>query len=73
MGTKEKGISCYEKAGPQEELFVLRAQDFSSAEVIIEWIKMNFRKTPDAKLREAFECALRMKAFNENVFWKNAD
>ena len=63
MGTKATGIGCYDKAGKDEELFVLRAQDESSPEIVMEWIKRNFKTASDAKLRDAFDCALRMKHF----------
>lgn len=70
MGTKTTGIGCYDKAAPDEELFVLRAQDNSSPEIVLEWIKRNIKTAPDAKLRDAFECAIRMKNHPRT---KNAD
>lgn len=70
MGTKATGIGCYDKAAPDEELFVLRAQDNSAPFVVLEWIKRNIRTAPDTKLRDAFECALRMK---NNPRAKNPD
>ncbi len=53
---------CLGKAKDDEMLFILRAQDHSSALVVLEWIKLNFITCPADKLREAFECALVMKA-----------
>lgn len=60
MGTKNTGIPCYDKAAPDEPLFVLRAQDCSSPEVVIEWIKRNIRNVPNKKLHEALDAALEM-------------
>ncbi len=37
MATKEQGDSCYEKAAPDEPIFVLRAQDFLAPEIVREW------------------------------------
>lgn len=61
MATKNQGVQCYIKALPNEELFVLRAQDATSPKVVLFWISENFETCPDDKLREAFECALKMK------------
>jgi hypothetical protein len=50
------------KVGPKEEIFVLRAQDLSSPKTIVFWIGQNIDGLcPDAKLREALECALKMR------------
>lgn len=54
---------CLAKAGEDEMLFILRAQDCSSPQVIIEWMKINFHHLPEAKLREAFECAMEMRKY----------
>ena len=51
-----------QKVGEDEEIFVLRAQDASAGRTIIDWIKNNWHASDD-KLREAFECALRMRKF----------
>lgn len=48
------------KAGEQEEIFVLRAQDASAPRSVILWIADNLHASDD-KLRDAFECALRMR------------
>lgn len=55
--------SCLEKAGDDEPIFVLRAQDTSSPKVVLHWIAKNFETCPNEKLREAFEHALLMKAW----------
>lgn len=57
------------KIREDEEMFVLRGQDISSPIIILEWIKENFHCS-DEKLREAFECALRMR---NDPFKKAAD
>lgn len=53
--------SCLNKAKDNEMLFVLRGQDMTSPQVILEWIKVNFNHLPEDKLNEAFNCALKMK------------
>jgi len=37
MSTKRKGVACYDKAGLDEPLFVLRAQDRLAADLVREW------------------------------------
>ena len=49
-----------EKIPENEEVFVLRARDQSSPRSVILWIADNLQ-APDEKLRDAFECALRMR------------
>ncbi len=49
------------KVGDKEEIFVLRAQDYSAPSIILEWLRANFDHLSDDKAREAFECALRMR------------
>lgn len=46
-----------------EQIFVLRAQDYSAPSVIIHWIALNFENCSDEKLRDAFEHALLMKQY----------
>jgi hypothetical protein len=48
------------KTGDHEEIFVLRAQDASAPRSIVLWIADNLHASDD-KLRDAFECALRMR------------
>jgi len=57
----EGAKGCLAKAGDDEMLFILRAQDMSLPKIVLEWMKLNFFNCPDDKLREAFECALEMK------------
>jgi hypothetical protein len=59
MSTKSTSPSL-KKAGEQEEIFVLRAQDASAPRSVILWIADNLHAS-DEKLRDAFECALRMR------------
>jgi hypothetical protein len=59
MATKEMS-SALRKIGNQEEIFVLRAQDASAPRSVIPWIADNLHASDD-KLRDAFECALRMR------------
>lgn len=63
MATK---ITCktLAKVGDKEEIFVLRAQDESSPKTILNWIGDNLHAS-DEKLREAFECALRMRKYEK--------
>lgn len=39
MGTKREGDSCYEKAGLDEPIFVLRAQDAHAPWLVLEWAR----------------------------------
>lgn len=60
MGYK-KNDKCIQKAFDDERLFVLMTRDATAPRLVIEWIKENLDKQPEAKLREAFECALEMQ------------
>jgi hypothetical protein len=59
MGTKNTSTAL-QNAGDDEEIFVLRAQDVSAPRTVILWIADNLHAS-DEKLRDAFECALRMR------------
>ncbi len=59
MATKQNNPTL-KKTGDNEEIFVLRAQDQSAPRSVILWIADNLH-APDEKLRDAFECALRMR------------
>lgn len=61
---KNSEDSTFNKANNDEMLFVLRAQDVTAPLAVIKWIEINFLNCNDAKLREAFECALKMKKHN---------
>jgi hypothetical protein len=62
MATKHTS-PCLKKAGDDETIFVLRAQDVTSPIIVLEWIKANFETCPNDKLMKAFESALSMKDF----------
>lgn len=66
MGYK-KDDPCIQKAFDDERLFVLMTRDETAPEVVMEWIKLNIHKQPEAKLREAFDCAMEMKSRREEV------
>jgi hypothetical protein len=59
MATKQNNPTL-KKAGDNEEIFVLRAQDQSAPRNVVLWIADNLHAS-DEKLRDAFECALRMR------------
>lgn len=59
MATRHNSLTL-NKVGDHEEIFVLRAQDVSAPRSVILWIADNLHAS-DEKLREAFECALRMR------------
>lgn len=63
--TKTTGVPCYDKAKPDEPVFVLRAQDLTSPTVICEWIKLNIETAPHDKLRQALESALEMGSYGK--------
>ena len=66
MGYK-KDDPCIQKAFDDERLFVLMTRDETAPEVVMEWIKLNIHKQPEAKLREAFDCAMEMKYRREEM------
>lgn len=63
--TKKTGVPCYDKATPDEPVFVLRAQDLTSPQVVCEWIRLNIETAPQDKLRQALESALAMASFGK--------
>jgi len=64
MGTKHNSPTL-KKVDDHEEIFVLRAQDASSPRIVILWIADNLQAS-DEKLRDAFECALRMRKHSKS-------
>lgn len=48
------------KVADNEPIFVLRAQDVTAPEVILEWLKLN-PHISDEKHREAYNCAMEMR------------
>lgn len=57
----------FAKIEAEEEVFILRAQDVLAAKTVILWIAeyIEYPQCPDDKLREAFECALRMRKWKK--------
>jgi hypothetical protein len=52
--TKNEGVSCFDKADPDEPVFVLRAQDMLSPEIVREWAyRAQCEGAPIAKCDEA--------------------
>lgn len=66
---QETLIAYAQKLQDCEEVFPLRGQDASSARLVMLWIAENLHCS-DEKLRDAFECALRMRG---TKFIKPAD
>lgn len=71
MGTKRTGDDCYDKAGRDEPLFVLRAQDELAPDAVRTWAGSLFRRTsalpkeqrPERKIQEALDLADAMEAW----------
>jgi hypothetical protein len=73
MATKREGVACYDKAGIDEELFVMRAQDQLAPAVVEYWAYLAagnepipFRRPVESihagtKVAEALRCASRMR------------
>lgn len=63
MATKAEGVTCYDKAGAFEELFVLRARDISAPLVVTFWADINelHLGKDHPKIVEARMIAARMK------------
>jgi len=62
MATKETGVPCYDKAGPNEPVFTLRAQDALAPEIVREWAyRAQAAGTPREKVNEARKCADEME------------
>jgi hypothetical protein len=54
MSTKSKGVPCYDNAGENEPIFVLRAQDVLAPELVREWaFRAAHAGTPTEKVAEA--------------------
>lgn len=58
MATKNQGVACYDKAGPDEPLFVLRAQDIMAPELVRKWARgAVLIGVGEDKILEAFKVA----------------
>jgi hypothetical protein len=64
---------CFVRAGENEMLFVLRAQDVSAPKHVLSWLADNIETVTDEHAREALETALTMKREGNNGFRKNPD
>lgn len=65
MSTKRQGVACYDKAGEDEPLFVLRAQDMLAAATVRFWASLAAGGDTDPKvIQEAFDCADQMDAWH---------
>jgi len=54
MATKKDGVACYDKAGDEEPLFVLRSTDKLAPEIVREWAyRAMAAGTPMEKVDEA--------------------
>jgi len=73
MGTKRQGDTCYEKADPDEPLFILRAQDATAPEAVEYWLSLNPQLQHTAKGNEAQELANSMRTWQNERFRKIAD
>ncbi len=49
------------KVLPDEPIFVLRAQDMTAPEAILEWIRLNLKTAPTQKITEALNCVSDMR------------
>ncbi len=67
MATKKES-KVLERAKEDEDVFVLRAQDYTSAKTIVLWIAENIEEAPPEKLREALEVALKMQRYPNRRF-----
>lgn len=66
MSTKREGVPEYDKADPDEPLFVLRAQDSLAPVVVMLWaLNAGMHGVPQAKIEKARACAKRMLAWQE--------
>ena len=60
MSTKRNGVPCYDKAGEDEPLFVLRGQDITSPATIRFWVEANPQLRAEVAA-EALDCAIQME------------
>lgn len=66
MATKRNGVSCYEKAGPDEPLFVLRANDKLAAATVRFWAAQATKFGVSLpKINEALEVAGQMESWKK--------
>jgi len=75
MGTKANpsAYDCYANAEPDEEMFVLLARDEQAPSLVETWAAMRSMQidkgerpeTDRAQVREAYDCAAKMKAWRK--------
>lgn len=65
MGTKNNPgkFDCYEKAEPDEPVFVLLGRDATAMQTVLAWCILNKDRQPKEKLTEALLCAVQMGNF----------
>lgn len=64
MSTKRMGVSCYDKAGIDEPLFVLRAQDALAVSAVLHWAhEAEIEGTSRETIAEARKVAAEMAAW----------
>lgn len=72
MATKEQGVACYDRAAPNEPIFVLRAQDLFAPAVVRYWAYLASGGPPidhipllraSEKTADALQCAVDMEAW----------
>jgi hypothetical protein len=73
MATKRDGDSCYNKAGIDEPLFVLRAQDATAPDTVEYWLSLNPHLHHTAKGYEALRLVRQMRAWQDAHLAKMAD
>lgn len=56
---------CLQRAADDEPIFVLKSTDESAPKLVMLWISENMHRSDD-QLRDAFECALAMKAWRKS-------
>lgn len=73
MSVKGKS-SCYNKAGADEPIFVLRAQDVLAPSIVREWAaRASDRGASSSKVSGACACAKAMQAWQQNNHSKLPD
>lgn len=74
MATKAQGVSCYDKAAPDEPLFVLRAHDRLAPQIVLEWARTAFDIGVSAqKVADALNCVNDMRDWQEKNGMKVPD
>lgn len=65
MGTKNNPgtYDCYDKAEPDEPMFILLARDPAAPKLVRDWVRWNAGNVDRAKIQEALACADAMDAW----------